>query len=34
MSLLWFFEVAKSLGEFFPHQVKEQGQPDIDFAES
>ena len=34
MSLLWFFKVAKFLEEFFPHWVKEQGDPNIDFAES
>ena len=34
MNLLWFFEVAESLREFFSHYVKRQGEPDIDFAEN
>ena len=34
MSLLWFFQVEKSLGEFFPHYEKDQGELDIDYAES
>ena len=34
MNLLWFFEVEESLGGFFPHLVKGQGEPDIDFVEN
>ena len=34
MSLLWFFEVAKFLEEFFSHWVKEQGELNIDSSES
>ena len=34
MSLLWFFEVVEFLEEFFPHWVKGQGEPDIDFVEN
>ena len=34
MSLLWFFEVAKFLEEFFPHWVREQGELDIDSAKN